>query len=318
MRASGTLDPGLCLQLHNGNFTVGNNLALWDCSLGRDSTMSFAYSDKKLRLPGPNGVDYCATASPAGAVLLARCAVGADPTQDWTLPAPRPPPPPPSQLPIAFASFTTPGVYEPAAPANFTYSGPLTTYSAAAPPRTDPHAQPVFTASEGPTVRWHGLPEAAVEFIPGDGNIVRLANGTWIASVGMWFAKDAPTNVSLPTVKCCNDSVAIFRSDDKQFGLDWHYVGMVGTPTTFQAEGGDEGPNENALLLHPDGQTITILLRTAGGEGSEHHRHLPYFRSVSTDGASQPPHNRPLSADVRDRWRQAARAGARGRGRRTL
>ena len=34
---------------------------------------------------------------------------------------------------------------------------------------------------------------------------------------------------------------------------------MVGTPTTFQAEGGDEGPNENALLLHPDGQTITIL-----------------------------------------------------------
>ena len=49
-------------------------------------------------------------------------------------------------------------------------------------------------SSDGPAVRYTGLPAAAVQFIPGDGNTVRLKNGTWVATVGVWFAKDAPVS----------------------------------------------------------------------------------------------------------------------------
>ena len=86
-----------------------------------------------------------------------------------------------------------------------------------------------------PTPRFHGLPAAAVEFLPGDGNVVRLANGTWIATVSVWFARDSPMNVSDPSVKCCNVSVAVFRSDDLSYGLDWNYVATVATPERFRS-----------------------------------------------------------------------------------
>ena len=69
IRAAGTPDPGLCLQLHNGNFSIGNDLWLWDCSVGRDGTMSFSHVGGKLKLQ-KNGVEFCAAASPAGTVLL--------------------------------------------------------------------------------------------------------------------------------------------------------------------------------------------------------------------------------------------------------
>ena len=138
--------------------------------------------------------------------------------------------------------------------------------------------------ADGPTVRYTGLPAAAVQFIPGDGNVVRLQNGTWIATVGVWLARDAPTNVSSPDVRCCNDSVAVFRSDDFSNGLDWEFVAMVAGPRRFK--GSDEGPNENALVLHPDGETLTIFLRTAGGEGYPQHQHEPYWKAQSTDGGA--------------------------------
>ncbi len=142
------------------------------------------------------------------------------------------------------------------------------------------HANEAAQAS----VRYNGLPAAAVQFIPGDGNVVRLRNGTWIATVGVWFASDAHTNVSSPGVRCCNDSVVVFRSDDQNAGLDWEYVSTVAGPQRFAREGGDEGPNENALVMHPDGETLSIFLRTAGGEGFPAHHHEPYWKATSTDG----------------------------------
>jgi hypothetical protein len=135
-------------------------------------------------------------------------------------------------------------------------------------------------------VQFHGLPAAAVEFLPSDGNVVRLSNGTWVSTVSVWFAKDAPQNITDPALHCCNVSVTIFASSDSDAGTRWRYVSTVATPAEFRAAGGDEGPNENALLLHPDGHTITILLRTAGGEGYPDHHHLSYFRSTSTDGGA--------------------------------
>ena len=108
-------------------------------------------------------------------------------------------------------------------------------------------------------------------------------------------------NVSIPGVRCCNVSVVVFRSDDSSHGLEWQYVATVAGPQRFI---GGEGPNENALVaialklvnvaltidefciqnddlntngqvVHPDGQTLTILLRTAGGEGYPDHHHQP-------------------------------------------
>ena len=102
----------------------------------------------------------------------------------------------------------------------------------------------------------------------------------WVATVGVWFARDAPTNVSSPDVRCCNDSVVVFHSDDASHGLEWRYVSTIAGPRRFA--GGDEGPNENALLMHPDGETLTVLLRTAGGEGWPDHHHQPYWRGTSS------------------------------------
>ena len=53
---------------------------------------------------------------------------------------------------------------------------------------------------------------------------------------------------------------------------------MTVSPTAMLAE--------NALLVHADGNTLTILLRTAGGEGFPNHHHLPYFKATSTDGGA--------------------------------
>jgi hypothetical protein len=186
--------------------------------------------------------------------------------------------------PTSYAAYVGPVVYASPAPAGHTYTGHLHYLSADQVYYTGPST---FHSSVGPPVQFQGLPAAAVQFIPGDGNVVRLANGTWLSTVSVWFARDAPQNMTDPNLKCCNVSVTVFASSDEEAGLTWRYVTTVATPAAFRNAGGDEGPNENALVTHPDGQTVTIFLRTAGGEGWPNHHHLPYFVSTSTDGGAR-------------------------------
>jgi hypothetical protein len=145
---------------------------------------------------------------------------------------------------VEYTAFSVPVVYEPSASQGHVFVGKKVILSVDTSSQGDNNRKPpVFRVNEqGPAVRYHGLPGAAVEFIPGDGNVVRLANGTWVATVSVWFQKDAPSNVSAPGVKCCNVSVTVFSSDDASAGSDWQYVGTVATPQQFRSAGGDEGP----------------------------------------------------------------------------
>ena len=147
----------------------------------------------------------------------------------------------------AFAAAFPAAVYEPAAPAGFVYNATQVTFSAIAAGTTSkPGFQLVIDSTSGPTVQYHGLPAPAVMFLPEDGNAVKLGNGSMVATVGVWFAADAPQNVSAPGLHCCNVSVVLFRSDDD--GLNWQYTSTIATPATFRAHGSDEGPNENGTL----------------------------------------------------------------------
>ena len=180
--------------------------------------------------------------------------------------------PPSSGLPLAYAAVSLPATYEPPAPANFTYTGTRITLSAKFCSANESD-DAVFHTSTGPVgaVRYTGLPAAAVQFLPGDGNVVRLENGTWISTVSVWFARDAPMNLSDPHIKCCNVSVTIFRSDDSSAGYVWEYVATVATPQKFRSAGGDEGPNGQFPVVDchfadtPSSSTLKHLLYGEGG-----------------------------------------------------
>ena len=142
---AGARGQGLCLQLHNGNVTAGNEFQLWNCSAGLDGTMQARISnpqcnlifrkllsdclctytvirdfqhgaDKKLRLC--SNADYCAAVAASGAIVLARCGADPDAAQDWTLPPvgglpPLPPPPPSPDPPSPPPPPTGNGKYPP-------------------------------------------------------------------------------------------------------------------------------------------------------------------------------------------------------------
>lgn len=55
-------------------------------------------------------------------------------------------------------------------------------------------------------------------------------------------------------------------------------AGPASVPTS------EEGPNEAALSLLRDNNTLLAVYRVDGGDGSPHHRHTPYMASNSTDG----------------------------------
>lgn len=92
------------------------------------------------------------------------------------------------------------------------------------------------------------------------------------------FGPGVPSSSTDRMGLCFNATTLSFLSTDG--GYTFHYQSVVASQ--YEYPEGEEGPNENALTLLPDG-TLLSVMRFDGGDGKPHMRHRMYLMATSAD-----------------------------------
>ena len=152
-------------------------------------------------------------------------------------------------------------------------------------------------------VTWGRLPAPTVIFAPSSGGIVRFPDdGMLLATVFVWFVPPVtadghraqmgqpwfPAYGPNPGIRpcacpsypfncsgcphwgqCCNASVVSYVSTDN--GFTFEYRGVVANKASVNNQAGfsGEGPNENAVALLPDNNTLICVMRRDSAEGMQ-------------------------------------------------
>jgi hypothetical protein len=124
-----------------------------------------------------------------------------------------------------------------------------------------------------------GLPYRTAQFPVNAGGITRLADGSFVSIVPVWFVPTTANNTfPVPPGPCCNGSVVAFRSDDAK---NWSFTAFVAQKVDMDWPS-EEGPSECSLTLLKDNRTLFVVMRTDGGDSQPHHYHRSYASSLST------------------------------------